>query len=204
MLFARVGLDVTGKSLRQLVRDLFRQVTPSRLLGPLSPAVAALKTKVAALVHDGFVAPLQDALTTIRDALDVLDISFVRTGLQALHDQIAADVHELRPSVLLADVLDAFDQTKATIAAFDPLAPVRTAIDAMKAAIDDVAGRYRPTVLFAPLLDLYDEIVSELGGLDVRALLDPILKALQDIETQLDEGLDGTAAALKQLQAALP
>ena len=204
MLFARVGLDVTRKSIRQLVRELFQQVTPSRLLSPLSPAIAALKVKLETLVHDVLVAPLQDALTTVQDALNVLDISFIRTGLQTLHDQIAADIHQLRPSVLLADVLDTFDETKATIAAFDPLAPVREAIDAMKAAIDDVASHYRPTVLFAPLLDLYDELVTAIGGLDVKKLLDPILKALDDIKTQLDAGLDGTAAALKQLQAALP
>jgi hypothetical protein len=203
-LFARIGLDVANKSLRTLVRELFDQVAPSRLLAPLSPAIASLKAKLAALVHDGFVAPLGDALTTVKGALDALDISFIRTGLQALHDEIAADIHQLRPSVLLADVLNAFDETKATIAAFDPLAPVRTAIDAMKAAIADVADHYRPTVLFAPLLDLYDQIVKALGTLDVRKLLGPILKALDDIKTQLDNGLDGTAAALKGLQEALP
>jgi hypothetical protein len=38
----------------------------------------------------------------------------------------------------------------------------------------------------------------------VHKLLDPILKALDDIKTQLDDGLDGTASSLKQLQAALP
>ena len=65
--------------------------------------------------------------------------------------------------MLLAGVLSAFDQTKATIAAFDPLAPVRTAIDAMKAAIDDVANHYRPTVLFASVFGLHDELVKALG-----------------------------------------
>ena len=203
-LFARIGLDVANKSFRTLIRELFQQVAPSRLLAPLSPAIASLKTKLATLVHDALVAPLTDAVTTVKGALDALDISFIRTSLQGLHDQIAADIHQLRPSVLLADVLNAFDETKATIAAFDPLAPVRTAIDAMKAAIDDVATHYRPTVLLAPVLDLYDEIVKALGTLDVHKLLDPILKALDDIKTQLDDGLDGTAAALKQLQAALP
>jgi hypothetical protein len=203
-LFARIGLDVAHKSVRALVRELFALIVPSRVLAPLSAATASLKTKIASLVHDGFVAPLTDALGTIRDALGAIDISFIQRDLRDLHDQIAADIDRLRPSVLLADVLDAFDETKATIAAFDPLAPVRTAIDAMKAAIDDVATHYRPTVLLAPVLDVYDEIVTALGGLDVHALLDPILKALDDIKTQLDDGLDGTAASLKQLQEVLP
>jgi hypothetical protein len=203
-LFARIGLDVANKTFRMLVRELFQQVAPSRLLAPLSPAITSLKAKVATLVHEALVTPLADALTTVKGALDALDISFIRTSLQSLHDQIAADIHQLRPSVLLADMLNAFDETKATIAAFDPLAPVRTAINAMKAAIDNVANHYRPTILLAPVLDLYDEIVKALGTLDVHKLLDPILKALNDIKTQLDDGLDGTAAALKQLQAALP
>jgi hypothetical protein len=203
-MFARIGFDVANKSFRELLRELMEQVAPSRLLAPLSPAIASLKAKVAALVHDALVAPLTDAITTLKGALDALDISFIQTSLQSLHDQIAADIHQLRPSVLLADVLNAFDETKATIAAFDPLVPVRIAIDAMKAAIDDVANHYRPTILLAPVLDLYDEIVKALGTLDVHKLLDPILKALDDIKTQLDDGLDGTAASLKQLQAALP
>jgi hypothetical protein len=203
-LFGRIGLDVTGKSLRQLVRDLFDKFTPSRILAPIAPALASLAAKIAAFVHDGLVAPLADALTTVKGTLAALDISFVRTTLQAVFDQVAADIHSLRPSVVLAGVLDAFDQTKATIAAFDPLAPVRTAIDAMKAAIDDVAQHYRPTVLFAPLFGVYDEIVHALGSLDVKKLLGPVLKALADIKAQLDDGLNGTADALKQLQAVLP
>jgi hypothetical protein len=166
--------------------------------------LASLAAKIGAFVHDGLVAPLTDALTTVKGTLAALDISFVRTTLQAVFDQIATDIHSLRPSVVLAGVLDAFDQAKATIAAFDPLAPVRTAIDAMKAAIDDVAQHYRPTVLFAPLFGVYDEIVHALGSLDVKKLLGPVLKALADIKAQLDDGLNGTADALKQLQAVLP
>jgi hypothetical protein len=204
-LFIRIGLQVTpGKSLRELVGELFDLITPARLLAPLSPAIATLKAKVTAFVHTVLVAPAGDALTAIGGALAALDLSFIRTGLQGLHDQIAAEINQLRPSVLLASVLTAFDQTKATIAAFDPLAPVRTAIDAMKAAIDDVANHYRPTVLFASVFKLHDEVVKALGTLDVRDLLDPILKALDDIKTQLDTGLDGTAAALTGLQGVLP
>jgi hypothetical protein len=74
----------------------------------------------------------------------------------------------------------------------------------MTAASDRVANHYRPTVLFAAVFTLHDQVVKALGTLDVRDLLDPILKALQDIKTQLDTGLDGTAAALTGLQEVLP
>ena len=57
-LFIRVGLQVSpGKSLRELVGELFDLVTPARLLAPLSPAIATLKAKVATLVHTVLVAP---------------------------------------------------------------------------------------------------------------------------------------------------
>ncbi len=203
-LFTRIGVDVTGKSLRALVRELLEAVPPSRLLARLAPAVVALKDKLAALVRTVVVAPLSDALKTVSDAVAALDISFIRTGLEAVHKQIADDIHALRPSVLLADVLGAFDAAKTKLAGFDPLSPVRDAINKMKALIDEVAQNYRPTVLLAPVLSTYDAVVKALGTLDVKTLLDPILKALDDIKTQLENGLDSTAAALKDLQAALP
>ena len=69
---------------------------------------------------------------------------------------------------------------------------------------DRIVTRFRPTVLFAPILAAYDHILELAGGLDVRALLDPIIAALADIEVQLEEGLQDAAAALTRLQEALP
>lgn len=203
-LLGRVGIQVEGRGLGSALADALAELEPSRSLAPLTASVAALKAKVASLVHDGVVAPLQSAVSDLKSLVDDLDISFLRDDLQAIHDAIAADIDALKPSNLLGDVLSAVEVTQQTIAAFDPLAPVRDVVDAMKAAVTEVANEFRPTALFASILTAYEHILDAASGLDVQNLLKPILDAIDEVNRQLHEGLDETADALDHLQAALP
>jgi hypothetical protein len=166
--------------------------------------VNALKAKAAALAHDGVVVPLQGALADLNGLLGELDVGFVRTDLQAVHDQIAADIDAFRPSNVLAPIVASVEATQHTIAAFDPLGAVREAVEAMKAAVEEVGNDFRPTTIFAPILDSYEHVLAAAEGLDVRNLLKPILDALDEVKQQLDQGLDEAADALDHLQAALP
>jgi hypothetical protein len=62
----------------------------------------------------------------------------------------------------------------------------------------------RPTVVFAPVTEIHAELVRIAGGLDVVALIGPILESLDGIAVQLDNGFDRTGDALQRLQDALP
>jgi hypothetical protein len=203
-LFARFGVDVDGRDLREILRGLFDRLEPSVLLAPLTTTVAALKGKVAALVRDGLVGPVRQAISDVKQLLATLDLGFLTTELKSLHDELLADIDQLKPSTLLADVIASVQQTQETILGFDPLGAARAAVDAMKQAIEELVNDFRPTKLFGPILDVYDHILKIARGLDVKNLLEPILTALDDIKAQLDEGLDRTADALDRLQAALP
>ena len=204
-LLARFGADVEGRSLTEALAAVTELVRPSTVLEPLTPAVEALKSKVATLAHEGVIAPLRTAVTDVQDAIDVFDLTFLRTEIQDLYTQLTQDIEALRPDALIGPVIDAADEALEQIAAgFDPLGPVRELIDEMKAAIDKVAEDFRPTVLFAPILAAYDHILELAGGLDVRNPLQPVLDALADIEAQLEQGLQDAAAALTHLQEALP
>jgi hypothetical protein len=87
---------------------------------------------------------------------------------------------------------------------FDPLAPVRDAVDAARAAVDAVLETARPTVVFADVVTLHHDVVGLAQGLDVAALLRPVLESLDGLAGQLDAGFARTGDALKRLQAALP
>ena len=202
--FARFGVEVEGRSLGAIVAETLDTLTPARALAPLEPAVAALKAKVAALVDEGLVAPAQTAVADLQRVLDVLDIGFLRTELEALQREVGQEVEALRPSALLGELVTSAEQTLEAVADFDPLGAVRQVVDDMKEAIDTVVNDFRPTLLFAPILASYDDILAAAGGLDVRNLLEPILTALTEIELQLEQGLDDAATALERLQEALP
>jgi hypothetical protein len=203
-LFARFGIDVDGRSLGEILKGFFDLLEPSRLLAPVTDAFTALRAKTSSLVRDGLLAPVRNAVTDLQGLIAALDISFLIADLRAIFDDVLAQIDALMPSALLGPIVDSFEQTQQTILAFDPLGAARAVVDAMKAAVAEVVNDFRPTIIFAPILDLYDHVLQVASGLDVNNLLQPVLTALHDIETQLDEGLDRTAGALDQLQAALP
>jgi len=203
-LLARFGIDVDGRSLREISQGLFDLFEPSRLLAPVTSAFAALREKVSALVRDGLLAPVRGGVADLQGVLAVLDISFLTTELQQIHDELLAQIDALLPSALLGPIVDSFEETQRTILDFDPLGDARAVVDEMKAVVTEVVNDFRPTTIFAPVLDVYDHILRIAQGLDVKDLLRPVLAALADIEAQLDEGLDRTADALDRLQAALP
>jgi hypothetical protein len=202
--FASFGVDVEGKSIGQIVEETIEFLRPSRSLAPLDTVVARLKEKIAALVHDGLVAPAQATVGDLQALLGALDITFVRTEIEAIYSDLVDEIEAMRPSALLGELVTSAEGALQDVQEFDPFGPVRDVIEEMKAAIEDVANAFRPTLLFAPVLDAYDEILAAAGGLDVRTLLQPVLEALADIELQLEEGLDEAAAALTRLQGVLP
>ena len=203
-LFGRFGLDTAGKSPVALLLEVFAFLRPTESLAPLTPLFDALKAKLREVLSDGIVTPIKDGIGELETLVDAIDVGVVREELQATFDQVRGETDAFRPSVLLADVLGAFDQAKATIMAFDPLGTVTAVIDDMKAAVTEVVDLFRPSVLLSDLSETYDHLVAQAGVLDVRQVLDPILDALSEIELQLEDGLDDSAAALKRLQEALP
>jgi hypothetical protein len=203
-LLRRAGLDVEGHGPRDLVLQLFAAFRPSTLLAPLKPAIDGLKTKIVSLVHDGFVAPLDRAVTDLERALAAIDLKLVIADLQGIHDDIGAKLDPFRPGTLLGPHVDKLDELKATVVAFDPLGPVRDVLDRLQAIVLSLGETYRPSNLLEPLFEAYDAIVAAAGALDVRRLLKPITDALAEIKEQLDSGLAETGASFNRLQTALP
>lgn len=187
-----------------VITALLTQLTPSVVLEPILEAVSSLIARIDELAVTGVLGPVRESVTDLSAALAAIDLSFVTEELGATFAEVVATLDGLRPSVLLGDELAAVTELQAALAGFDPLGPVTGAVDALKTAIDDGAETLRPTVIFAPVTDIYDQIVDALGALDVRALLDPLLAALDSLALELGDGLDGLAVSLSKLQAALP
>ena len=70
-----------------------------------------------------------------------------------VRDRLTALVDGLRPTVVLAEPLGAFEAIKTTLAAFDPMGPVRTVVDGLKAEITVFVTDLAPSTLLAPVLD---------------------------------------------------
>ena len=199
----RFGLDATS-SPREIVRAFAASFTPSTVLAPVIDAIKALIAKVEAMAVIGVLSPIREAINDVEAALAAIDIGFVVDELDAIHTEVVTSLDQIRPSVVLSDVLASFEALQTTLSSFDPLEPVRVAVDAMTDAVEDAAEQLRPTVVFEPVATIYQRVVNALGALNVRALLDPLLAAIERITLELGTGLDMTAVALGRLQDSLP
>lgn len=203
----RFGVDPAGRDLASTFAGILAVLRPARVLAAIQPLVDVFKAKVTALVVTGLVAPLKVGVAELRALIDHLDLAPVRDELAALHAQVRDQIQGLRPSVMLGDVLDAFDAIKANLASYDPLESVRVVIASFKAAVEDLAGPdsvVRPHVMFAGAIDAYERILDFAGDLAIRDLLQPVLGALDGIVEQLDSGLGRAEGSFARLQGALP
>ena len=202
-LLETVGLNPGGRTFRAVLPDLLSAAGPGGLTPALTDLVGAARGKLVEAL-DGVVGSGLAALDSVAGLLALLDLTPIVAELTALQTQVHDEVAQLTPEALLGDVVDGADEVIHRLHDFDPLAPVRQVITSAKEAADSVFESARPTVVFSPVIDLHHEVVGIASGLDVVALLRPVLDALDGIAVQLDVGLDKTGDALKELQDALP
>ena len=198
------ALGVDGSApLSELVLELYDLAGPARILPAIADLVSAGRDQLIALL-DVFLQPALDVVDTVRGLIEAFDLQPIVDELVALYTQISGEVQALSPEQLLGGVLTEADEVIARLRAFDPLAPVRDAVAAAQQAALDVLENVRPTVVFADVVTIQHDVLALASGLDVRALLEPVLAALDVLAAQLDEGFDHTGDALQRLQAALP
>ena len=206
VLVRRFGIDPVGKPLMVVIGEILAALRPGTALEPFTAVVEALKTKIDEIIS-ALVTPIKEAVSQIQTLLDTINIKLISDELKAVHTQIRDELMAFRPSVLLAEPLDAFDSLRSGIEAFDPFAAVRAAIDEFKEEAEELLGSeslLRPSVMFAGLLEQYQRILNLAAQLNVKEALQPVLEELDAIKEQLDEGLSGTGEAFTRLQGALP
>ncbi len=206
VLARRFGVDPVGKPLMVVLGEILAVLRPGTALEPFTAVVSALKAKIDEIIS-ALVTPVKEAVSQIQTLLDTIDIKLLSDELKAVHTRIRNELVAFRPSVLLAESLDAFDNLGTTLEGFDPFAAVRTAIDEFKQETEELLGadsQLRPSVMFAGLLEQYQRITKLAAQLNVRDALQPVLKELDAIKEQLDTGLTDTGVAFTRLQGALP
>ena len=202
-LFRALGIPNLDASLKDVVRGILALLTPERLAEIFTPILDAVRARVGGLL-DLILAPIQQAITHLKEIVDTFDLGPLREGLEAVYQEIRAGIASLSPSQVLQPTLASFDALKADLLAFDPLHPFKVLIDDLVATAHRVLDSLSGEELLEDPIRIYDDVVAALEALNLQNLLAPVLDALDSIAEQVDTGLDRTAEALVRLQGALP
>jgi hypothetical protein len=197
-----LGLGVDG-GVAGVLRSLLAVVSPPRLTGVAMPLFVALRGRLTALLT-AILTPLRDGIAKLRSVIDAIDLAPLSAALDSVFEEVRAQILALHPDQVLAEPLAALRALQQAIVAQDPLAPVIAIVTAVRDAVARVAGKLDLTALLETPLAIYDSILAALAALDVRTLIEPVLAQLDEVARQVDDGLDRTVTAFKDLQAALP
>ena len=198
-----VGLAGFDVGFREVMKRLFAVATPERLTGLVMPLFAALRNRAMALI-DSVLAPLKKAVQDLIALIDAVDLTPLREAVDQVYQEVRAQIAELSPPVLLADVLTAFRDAQQQVSQFNPLADVQAALIELRDTTTRVLGKLQASDMLATPLTIYDEILGLLEQLNIQNLMAPILDQIDAIAEQVDEGLSGTVDAFQRLQDALP
>jgi hypothetical protein len=202
-LLQKIGLTGFELGIAGVLRAFFNVVTPARLVGLVRPILDALKERIQALV-DAVLAPLKAGIASVRAALDAIDLEPLLDALDAIHTEVLAQINLLSPDALLGPTLSDVKALQATLVGADPLAPVLDILNTTRDTIARVLAKLSLESILAVPLAIYDELLNDLGQLDVAKLIAPLRAELDDLASQVDQGLDKTVASFQRLQASLP
>jgi len=199
----RLGFPGLEQGLVPALKNLLAVATPERLTGIVMPIFIALRDRVDALLQ-AVVTPIQAAIAELNHLVAEIDLGPLRQSVDAVFQEIRAQIESLQPSRLLAQPLASFDALKLEVAGFDPLKDLLAIVNALRDTIERILGKLKAEEILASPLAIYDHILAELSKLDIDPLLTPVLDQLDAIAAQVDTGLTGTVAAFRRLQDSLP
>lgn len=199
---ARVGAD-PGGDLRAALALVFTTVA-DRLRPDVAQLESAIRVKLAQAVDVAVRAPLTQAATDVHDLVATIDLRPLSDEVEAVFLSIRGPVAALKPSVALADLVEAIDGLVGETVAWDPFRDVRAPLNQMKADVEAAALELAPSALLAPVLHSYDTITGAVATIDVGQLFERTLAALHSLESDIEDGLAAAESAFGELQDALP
>jgi hypothetical protein len=202
-LLQQAGLSIGQDGVAGLLRGILATITPARINAILDPIIAAVHGRAMTLLN-AVITPVKDAITHFTAAIDAIDLTPLRQSIDAIFNQMLAQIEALDPMKILGPTLDAFDRLKADLMAFDPLKDLRDLISALTGTATRVLGKLKAEELLASPIAIFDELGKALSAIDPKALLQPVLDELDNLAAQVASGLDEIAQAIERLQAALP
>jgi uncharacterized protein YukE len=202
-LLGHIGITGFETGLRDVLQAVLSVAPASRLTAILTPLFKALRDRLKILVT-AILTPIKSSIAEIKTLVALIDLGPLRASLDAVFQEVLAQINAVNPLEILKEPLAAFASLKLEISNFDPLATILNLLNQLRDTIARVLEKLSAEKLLATPIAIYDTILNDFKLLNVKTLLDPIFDRLDTIAEGVNTGLDETITAFEKLQQALP
>jgi len=168
------GVDEMGKA----VEDFLLPVTPAHLVGLASQLHAAVKEQLLVLGPAAQKEAVRPVFDTVKRQLSVIDPSFLVPELNGLRDQLAVSVAGLADAFV--PDRGPFDELQVRVAALKPSQILAPLVDRLK-AVSDFIDQLDPAEILQPIIDAFARIRAGLPDMlrQIEDAVDEVLSALE-------------------------
>ena len=196
--------------------ELTNSIAPVfRLIDHIQTFLAAILTEIETLIGrletqvQGLLA-INDALNALRDAvhsiveqLNALDITFIAREIEDVFNAVKAQLEAINPAEIGKALKETFDNL------LDSIDPVNllgiTELDAKHQTLVDMLRDRDPKVLLTDKLQPeYDKVVDFLKLFDIKIIVETFLVRIEGLQVHLDEELERVIVAYDDMIGAIP
>jgi hypothetical protein len=176
----------------------------------LFASVQALMDDVAELVREigdpeEVITALEDIYGELLEALDAVSFRPLKEDLDSAYSALTAKLGELDPTPILATITQRYNDLIAIADTID-IGETAERLDEIydQQVLQKVDGLNPQTVLIAPLEAAFEDVMELIRGLDIDVVSEAVRERLEELRTELDEGLKQVGDALIQMLRAVP
>src|SRR6185437_13321110 len=126
-----MGLGGFEGGFGSVLSNALQVLSPERISGLASTLITALKDRLRTII-DQVLGPIKAAIEDLERLIGLIDLQPVIDGVNAVFQEVLAQIQAFSPLTLLGDQLTAFRDLKVQLLAFDPLAAILTLLNTLR------------------------------------------------------------------------
>jgi len=201
--------ETISTQLTNAIAPVFRMIDHiqnlvTAILSEMENLIQRLEAQVGGLLQiNDALNSLRDAVRSVVDQLNALDITFIAREVESVFDAVLVQLNALNPSDLGNAVKAVFDTL------LDSLNPNTLlglpALDQSHQTLVDLLRERDPKVLLTDKLQPeYDKVVDFLKLFDIRVIIETFILNVEGLQVQLDGELERVIVAYEEMVGAIP
>jgi hypothetical protein len=145
------------------------------------------------------------AIITAKNQITNLNLNFLEDELQGVLEEVVAQFEAVNPAEILSGLETTYQNALSVLRGLYPEAAVQNLDAVYRNAVLKKVETLHPTKTVAePLNQAYQNVLKSQEALRVEKIFEALTQKLEAIDRELEDGLDRSGRAFKELVAALP
>jgi vacuolar-type H+-ATPase subunit E/Vma4 len=198
-----LNLTAEINRLYEAIKQQLHNFDPRILQEQIKASFEKLTASITSLDPQAILSQVQGVIDALIQRLDGIDLQLIADELDGVADEVRNVIAGLDPRPIIAQLQGLVDEVKGLVAALQPsqlLSELNEPFELSKA----IVAEFNPATFKEPLQTVFENIQTVLAAIDIGIILKPLAERLEQLRSELEEGLKRTETAFNGMLQAIP